>query len=108
MEKANFTFFFRCCDRCNQWFHGDCVRIKADEAKKILHFYCPPCQKSNPALQVVYRSTPSSPGTASPRPTFGLPASASSPALSTRTTGTSSPLVGEKRAANTSADQVSQ
>lgn len=33
----------RCCDKCDMWFHGDCIGITKDEAQMIRHFYCKTC-----------------------------------------------------------------
>lgn len=34
---------YRCCDGCDEWFHGDCVGIKNEDANMIKKFYCPNC-----------------------------------------------------------------
>ena len=33
----------RCCDRCDEWFHGDCIGITKLEAKEIKQYYCAQC-----------------------------------------------------------------
>ncbi|XP_022897790.1 PHD finger protein ALFIN-LIKE 6-like, partial [Olea europaea var. sylvestris] len=35
--------FWICCDLCNKWFHGTCVKITAAEAEYIEHYKCPTC-----------------------------------------------------------------
>ncbi|XP_044740816.1 lysine-specific demethylase 7B-like [Chrysoperla carnea] len=34
------------CDRCDNWFHGDCVGIKEYRALDIDKYHCPRCQES--------------------------------------------------------------
>ena len=36
-------FLLRCCDRCDEWFHGDCIGITKLEAKEIKQYYCAQC-----------------------------------------------------------------
>ncbi|GKB06197.1 PHD finger protein ALFIN-LIKE 4 [Tanacetum coccineum] len=35
--------FWICCDLCERWFHGKCVRITPAKAKTITHYKCPIC-----------------------------------------------------------------
>jgi hypothetical protein len=30
------------CDRCEGWFHGQCVSVTVEEAQKMDEFVCPP------------------------------------------------------------------
>lgn len=32
------------CDNCNEWFHGDCIRITEKMAKAIREWYCLECR----------------------------------------------------------------
>lgn len=32
------------CDNCNEWFHGDCIRITEKMAKAIREWYCRDCR----------------------------------------------------------------
>lgn len=36
--------FMIMCDKCNEWFHGDCVKITQSEAKKMKEYYCLMCR----------------------------------------------------------------
>ena len=38
-----FCFFRSCCDKCDEWFHGDCIGITKLEAKDIKQYYCRQC-----------------------------------------------------------------
>ncbi|KAK7283173.1 hypothetical protein RIF29_12531 [Crotalaria pallida] len=35
--------FWICCDDCERWFHGKCVKITPARAEHIKHYKCPSC-----------------------------------------------------------------
>lgn len=35
--------FWICCDICERWFHGKCVRITPAKAEHIKQYKCPTC-----------------------------------------------------------------
>ncbi|CAL4907809.1 unnamed protein product [Urochloa decumbens] len=35
--------FWICCDECDRWFHGKCVKVTAAQAEHIKHYECPDC-----------------------------------------------------------------
>ncbi|GFY94376.1 alfin-like 6 [Actinidia rufa] len=35
--------FWICCDMCERWFHGKCVKITPAKAEHIKHYKCPSC-----------------------------------------------------------------
>nr|CAB3491292.1 unnamed protein product [Digitaria exilis] len=35
--------FWICCDACETWFHGKCVKITPAKAEHIKHYKCPNC-----------------------------------------------------------------
>lgn len=35
--------FWICCDICEKWFHGKCVKITPAKAEHIKHYKCPTC-----------------------------------------------------------------
>nr|GEY26571.1 PHD finger protein ALFIN-LIKE 4-like isoform X2 [Tanacetum cinerariifolium] len=41
----NYTIyeFWICCDFCEKWFHGKCVKITPARAEKIKQYKCPYC-----------------------------------------------------------------
>ncbi|KAJ3678112.1 hypothetical protein LUZ60_001915 [Juncus effusus] len=39
--------FWICCDLCERWFHGRCVKITPAKAEHIKHYKCPDCTSSN-------------------------------------------------------------
>lgn len=54
-RKSDTSRFMIGCDSCEEWFHGDCISITEDYAKKILHFYCLSCRAKDPKLQIVFK-----------------------------------------------------
>lgn len=44
--------FMIACDRCEEWFHGRCIGMKPQEAKKSSHYYCDTCQRIRRMLGV--------------------------------------------------------
>lgn len=54
-RKSDTTRFMIGCDCCEEWFHGDCISITAEYAKKIVHFYCLSCRDKDPGLQIVFK-----------------------------------------------------
>ncbi|KAJ1696474.1 hypothetical protein LUZ63_004986 [Rhynchospora breviuscula] len=38
--------FWICCDVCENWFHGKCVRITPARAEHIKHYKCPACSNN--------------------------------------------------------------
>ncbi|KAF9214081.1 hypothetical protein BGZ59_004353 [Podila verticillata] len=44
--------FMIACDRCEEWFHGRCIGLKPQDAKKSNHYYCETCQKIRRMLGV--------------------------------------------------------
>uniref|UniRef100_A0A1I7XKU4 Phosphomannomutase n=1 Tax=Heterorhabditis bacteriophora TaxID=37862 RepID=A0A1I7XKU4_HETBA len=44
------------CDGCGEWFHGDCVEIRKEDAKHIQLYHCSMCVEKNDSLQsIVYK-----------------------------------------------------
>ncbi|KAE8812110.1 PHD finger protein ALFIN-LIKE 8 [Hordeum vulgare] len=39
--------FWICCDACETWFHGKCVKITPAKAEHIKHYKCPNCSSSS-------------------------------------------------------------
>ncbi|CAG2102166.1 unnamed protein product [Medioppia subpectinata] len=43
------------CDKCEEWFHGNCIAITQEYAKRIKHFYCLMCRDKDPSLAIIYK-----------------------------------------------------
>ncbi|XP_076889198.1 PHD finger protein ALFIN-LIKE 3-like [Bidens hawaiensis] len=41
--------FWICCDICERWFHGKCVKITPARAEHIKHYKCPSCSSNKRA-----------------------------------------------------------
>nr|XP_043619572.1 PHD finger protein Alfin1-like isoform X2 [Erigeron canadensis] len=44
--------FWICCDICERWFHGKCVKITPAKAENIKQYKCPSCATKRARLQV--------------------------------------------------------
>jgi hypothetical protein len=46
LKLSYFSILFdsRACDKCDEWFHGDCVGVSESFSKKIKTFYCHVCR----------------------------------------------------------------
>ncbi|KAK3612011.1 hypothetical protein CHS0354_021686 [Potamilus streckersoni] len=49
------TRFMIGCDCCEEWYHGDCIGITADDAKAIKKFFCHVCRDKDPSLEIRYK-----------------------------------------------------
>lgn len=47
--------FFRACDACEEWYHGDCINISEREAKYIKNYFCDRCREEDPSLKTRFR-----------------------------------------------------
>lgn len=56
-RKPDVDQFMIGCDHCNEWYHGECIGITKQEAKKIKQFCCNACQEKNPELHTKYKKT---------------------------------------------------
>ncbi|KAG5886882.1 hypothetical protein JTB14_024739 [Gonioctena quinquepunctata] len=42
--------FMIACDACEEWYHGDCMKISEKEAKLIKQYFCIRCKEEDPTL----------------------------------------------------------
>ncbi|XP_072481885.1 CXXC-type zinc finger protein 1 isoform X8 [Notamacropus eugenii] len=54
-RKPDINCFMIGCDSCNEWFHGDCIKITEKMAKAIREWYCLQCREKDPKLEIRYR-----------------------------------------------------
>ncbi|XP_070133620.1 CXXC-type zinc finger protein 1 isoform X2 [Drosophila bipectinata] len=50
--------FMICCDKCNVWFHGDCISLEEDVGLQYDVYYCDKCRLMNRRLKCTYKSQP--------------------------------------------------
>ncbi|KAF8381407.1 cfp-1 [Pristionchus pacificus] len=43
------------CDKCDEWYHGDCVSITRAMGKQIHQYYCKACIAKDPTLKITYQ-----------------------------------------------------
>ncbi|XP_069987638.1 CXXC-type zinc finger protein 1-like, partial [Penaeus vannamei] len=43
------------CDKCEEWYHGDCINVTESEANKIKKFFCEKCRLKEPSLEIKYK-----------------------------------------------------
>lgn len=46
--------FMICCDKCEEWYHGHCVKITESQSKQIRRYYCPICVQKDSTLEFEY------------------------------------------------------
>lgn len=49
------------CDFCEEWYHGDCIKITEKESKAIKKYYCERCREADPTLRTVFKGAPTQP-----------------------------------------------
>ncbi|XP_016411720.1 CXXC-type zinc finger protein 1-like [Sinocyclocheilus rhinocerous] len=54
-RKPDINCFMIGCDNCNDWFHGDCIKISEKIAKTIRVWYCEKCRSKNESLEIKFR-----------------------------------------------------
>lgn len=47
-ESNNPSGFWICCDVCEKWFHGTCVKITPARAEHMKQYKCPSCSNKRP------------------------------------------------------------
>ncbi|EDW87511.2 uncharacterized protein Dyak_GE18218 [Drosophila yakuba] len=62
-RQSHSNGFMICCDKCNEWFHGDCIGLPADIGEQHDTFYCSECCSQNPLLKSTYKANPPNPKT---------------------------------------------
>ncbi|CAL8086150.1 unnamed protein product [Calicophoron daubneyi] len=60
--------FMIACDRCEEWYHGDCINVTPKQAEQIKTFYCPDCRRDDTSLAIEYKCTRNQKSKSSRRP----------------------------------------
>jgi len=57
-----FSFYWTCascdyrgCDKCEEWFHGKCIKITPERAAHIKRYFCDACRTKDPELRIRYK-----------------------------------------------------
>lgn len=55
-RSSDSSRFMIACDACEEWYHGDCIRISEKEAKHIRQYFCIRCTEEDPTLQTRWKT----------------------------------------------------
>lgn len=53
-RSSDVSRFMIGCDSCNEWYHGDCIKVTAEQAQNIEKWYCKRCTERDPSLRIKY------------------------------------------------------
>lgn len=54
-RTSDVTRFMIGCDKCEEWYHGDCINVTEIEANRIKKFFCNKCRLKEPSLEIKYK-----------------------------------------------------
>ena len=47
-----------CCEKCNRWYHDECLGLSESEICNVDKFYCAECTNKNKGLKITYHTDP--------------------------------------------------
>ncbi|KAK7066887.1 CXXC-type zinc finger protein 1 [Halocaridina rubra] len=54
-RTADVSRFMIGCDKCEEWYHGDCINVTEIEANRIKKFFCNRCRLKDSSLEIKYK-----------------------------------------------------
>ncbi|CAL8318977.1 unnamed protein product [Merluccius merluccius] len=55
-RRPDINCFMIGCERCNEWFHGECVGVSEKTAKTITVWFCQSCRGNDGSLEIKFRT----------------------------------------------------
>ncbi|KAJ8949200.1 hypothetical protein NQ318_021693 [Aromia moschata] len=55
-RSSDSSRFMIACDACEEWYHGDCIKISEKEAKLVKQYFCIRCKEEDPTLVTRWRT----------------------------------------------------
>ena len=49
------------CQKCDDWFHDECLGLSEGDVVNINEFYCPTCLEKDRTLKISYKDPPKQP-----------------------------------------------
>merc|ERR1712048_915835 len=54
-RSSDIERFMIACEKCNEWFHGDCINVSRKKAKNIEEWFCSKCLEMDNKLKIKYK-----------------------------------------------------
>lgn len=55
-RSSDSSRFMIACDACEEWYHGDCIKISEKDAKNIRQYICVRCHAEDPTLTTKWKT----------------------------------------------------